>query len=109
LNFTAVLSCSGSVVVKALCYRPQGRGFETRWGEWMFSIYLILPATLGPLVYSVCNRSEYRKQKNNVSGEYSAASAQGWQRYRHLWVDCLNNVGSLTSHNPIGLYGLFRG
>jgi hypothetical protein len=23
--------------------------------------------------------------------------------------DCLDNVGSLTSHNPIGLQGLFRG
>jgi hypothetical protein len=23
----------GSVVVKALCYKPEGRGFETRGGE----------------------------------------------------------------------------
>jgi hypothetical protein len=28
---------------------------------------------------------------------------------RHLWADCLNNVGSLTSHKPIGLHGLLRG
>jgi hypothetical protein len=28
--------------------------------------------------------------------------------YRHLWADCLDNVGSLTSHNPIGLYGLLQ-
>jgi hypothetical protein len=27
----------------------------------------------------------------------------------HLWTDCLDNVGSLTSHNPIGLQGLLRG
>jgi hypothetical protein len=33
----------------------------------IFSIYLILPAALGPGVYS--NRTEYQKQKNNVSGE----------------------------------------
>jgi hypothetical protein len=26
--------------------------------------------------------------------------------YRHLWADYLENVGSLTSHNPIGLQGL---
>jgi hypothetical protein len=25
------------------------------------------------------------------------------------WSDCLHNVGSLTSHNPIGLHGLLRG
>jgi hypothetical protein len=33
----------------------------------------------------------------------------GWQPYRHLWADCLDNVGSLTSHNPIGLHGLLQG
>jgi hypothetical protein len=38
--------------------------------EWIFSIYLILPAELGPGVHSASNRNEYQKQKNNnVSGE----------------------------------------
>jgi hypothetical protein len=36
----------GRVVVKALCYKPEGRGFKTRLGEWIFSVYLILPAAL---------------------------------------------------------------
>jgi hypothetical protein len=39
------------------------------------SIYLILPAELGPGVYSASNRNENQKQKNNVSGEQSAAGA----------------------------------
>jgi hypothetical protein len=26
-----------------------------------------------------------------------------------IWADCLDNVGSLPSHNPIGLHGLLRG
>jgi hypothetical protein len=34
-----------------------------------FLIYLILPAALGPVVYSVSNRNEYQKQKNNISEE----------------------------------------
>jgi hypothetical protein len=35
-----------------------------------FSIYLILPAALGPGFYTASNRNEYRKHKdNNVSGE----------------------------------------
>jgi hypothetical protein len=34
-----------------------------------FSIYLIFPASLGPGVYSASNRNEYRKQRNNVSGQ----------------------------------------
>jgi hypothetical protein len=33
------------------------------------SIYLILPATLGPGVYSALNRNEYQKQRNTGSGE----------------------------------------
>jgi hypothetical protein len=59
----------GSVVVKALCYKPEGRGFEIWWGEWFLSSYLILLVALGPGVYSASNRNEYQKHKNNVSGE----------------------------------------
>jgi hypothetical protein len=55
----------GSVVVKALCYKPEGRGFDTRWGDF-FKIYLILPAALGPRVYSASNRNECQKQKNKI-------------------------------------------
>jgi hypothetical protein len=59
----------GSVVVKTLCYKPEGHGFETQWGEWYLSIYLILLAATGHGVYSPSNRNEYQKHKNNVSGE----------------------------------------
>jgi hypothetical protein len=38
-------------------------------GELIFSADLILPAALGPGVYSASNRNEYPKQKNNVSEE----------------------------------------
>jgi hypothetical protein len=31
------------------------------------------------------------------------------KNYRHLWADCLDNVGSLTSYNPISIHGLLRG
>jgi hypothetical protein len=36
----------GSIVVRARGYKPEGRWFETRWNEWISSIYLILPAAL---------------------------------------------------------------
>jgi hypothetical protein len=36
--------------------------------EAIFFIYLILPATLGPEVYSASKRNEYQNQKN-VCGE----------------------------------------
>jgi hypothetical protein len=60
-----LIGARGSIVVKALCYKPEGRG----WGEWFLSIYLILLVALGPGVYSASNRNEYQKHKNNVSGE----------------------------------------
>jgi hypothetical protein len=31
-----ILLLRGSLVVKALCYKPEGCGFETRLGELMF-------------------------------------------------------------------------
>jgi hypothetical protein len=40
--------------------------------DFFFSIYLILPATLGPGVHSVSDRNEYQKHKNNVYGEQMA-------------------------------------
>jgi hypothetical protein len=69
-NFTFnITGARGSIVVKALCYKPEGREFYTPCGECISSIYLILPDALGPGVYSASNRNEYQKQKNNVSGE----------------------------------------
>jgi hypothetical protein len=60
------ISTRGILVVKALCYKPEGRWFDTQLGD--FSIYLILPAALGPGDYSASGRNEYRKQKSNVCG-----------------------------------------
>jgi hypothetical protein len=51
-----ILGACGSVVVKALCYKPEGRGFDSLWGE--FLNLLILPVALGPGVYSASNRNE---------------------------------------------------
>jgi hypothetical protein len=50
-----------------LCYKRECREFKTC--QQMFSIYLILPSTLGPGVYSASSRNEYQKQKKKVSGE----------------------------------------
>jgi hypothetical protein len=50
-----------------MCYKPEGRGFQTRLGELLFSIYLTLPAELGSEIHSASDRNEYKKEKN-VSG-----------------------------------------
>jgi hypothetical protein len=79
-----------SVVVKALCCKPEGHGLETRRGHGMFSIYLILPAALGPGVYSASNRNEDPKQRN-----------------KYFWgVKCGGCVG-LTAWDPQHLTTLF--
>jgi hypothetical protein len=65
-------ACS-SIVVKTLCYKPKGHSFDSLVRLLDFSIYLILPATLGPGVYSASNRNKYQKDRNNVSGELRAA------------------------------------
>jgi hypothetical protein len=31
-----------------------------------------------------------------------------WQPYRHLWADCLDDVGASTSHTPMGLHGMLQ-
>jgi hypothetical protein len=48
----------------ALCLRVRDPMWLTK-----FSIYLFLPAVIGPEVYSASNRNEYQKQTNNVSAE----------------------------------------
>jgi hypothetical protein len=30
----------------ALCYKPEGREFDSQWGHWIFPVDLILPAAL---------------------------------------------------------------
>jgi hypothetical protein len=37
------------------------------------------------------------------------AGSYGRQPYRHLWADCLEDVGASTSHTPMGLHGLLQG
>jgi hypothetical protein len=56
----------------------------------------------GPGVDSASNRNEYQES----SRRQRAAGVWGWQPHHHLWADCLENVGTSTSHNPMGLHGL---
>jgi hypothetical protein len=56
------------LVVKALGYKPEGGQVRDPIRR-NFKMYLIIPAALGPGVYSVYNRNEYRKHKRNVSWE----------------------------------------
>jgi hypothetical protein len=57
-------------VVKALSTSRKATGSITdEVNAFFFSIYLNLPAALGPGVHSASKRNEYQKQKNAVFGE----------------------------------------
>jgi hypothetical protein len=66
----------------------------------MFSIYLILPAALGPRVYSASNKMSIR----SIEIMFLESRALPMRK-----ADCLDNVGSLTYQNPIGLHSLLLG
>jgi hypothetical protein len=98
--------CGGGEEVKKERFHYSS-SFLDLWGELILSMYLILSSALGSGVYSASNRNEYQKQKKKCF--WGVEHCQCWQPYRHLWDNCLGNVGSLTSHNPIGLHGLLQG
>jgi hypothetical protein len=56
-----ILRARGSVVVKALCYKTEGRGFDKPLSN--FYSNLVLPAALGPTVNLASIRNEYQKHK----------------------------------------------
>ena len=49
----------GGIVVKALRYKPVGRGFDSRWCHWNFSV-ISFWSHYGPWVDSASNRNEYK-------------------------------------------------
>ena len=50
----------GGVVVKALCYKPAGHGFDSRWCHWNFSVTYSFRSHYGSGVDSATNRNEYQ-------------------------------------------------
>ena len=48
-------------LVEALLYKPEGRGFHSRWYHWNFSLTLSLRPHYGPGVDSAFNRNEYQE------------------------------------------------
>ena len=50
----------GGVVVKALRYKPAGRGFDLRWCHWNFSATESFRSHYGPGVDSASNINEYQ-------------------------------------------------
>ena len=45
---TTILGVHGAIVVRALRYKPTGRGFDSRWCHWNFLVNVILLVALWP-------------------------------------------------------------
>ena len=73
-------------MVKLLCYKSEGRGFDPRCCHWNFSVTYSFRSHYGPEVDSASNTNEY---KENFLG-VNAAGASGWQPYPLLLPFSLN-------------------
>ena len=51
----------GSKVVKVLCYKSEGRWFDSRWCHWNFSLIKSFPSHYGPGFGSASDRNEYQE------------------------------------------------
>jgi len=75
-----VAGCSGSSVVKALCYKSEGRWFDPSWCQWIFHRHKILPIAVLPW-------SRLSLQQKWVSGIFSRGKGGRCVRlttYHHL-------------------------
>jgi cytochrome b subunit of formate dehydrogenase len=43
---TLVCGVCGGVVVEALCYKPEGLGFDSRWCHWIFFFIILSGLTM---------------------------------------------------------------
>jgi hypothetical protein len=48
-------------LVEALRYKPEGRGLDSRWCHWIFSLTQSFRPHYGPGVDSASNRNEYQE------------------------------------------------
>jgi hypothetical protein len=48
-------------MVEALRYKPEGRGFDSRWYHWIFSLTQSIRSHYGPGVDLAANRNEYQE------------------------------------------------
>jgi hypothetical protein len=107
LQLPFILGAWGSVVAKALCYKPEGRWFQTRWGECIFFNVHNPSGLTRP--WGLLSLTEMSTRSRKIM--FLRSRARPVRRADNLTaicVDCRDSVGSLISHNPIGLQCLLR-
>jgi hypothetical protein len=67
---TEPIGAAVAQLVEALRYKLSGRGFDSRWCQWIFSLAQSCRSHSGPGVDSASNRNEYQ--------EYFLGGKRGW-------------------------------
>jgi hypothetical protein len=87
-----------ALLVEALRYKPAGRGFDSRWCYWSFSLLLYFRTHYGPGVDSASNGNEYQEYFLGGKG----GRCVGLTTLPPSYADCLE-IWETTSWNPQGL------
>jgi hypothetical protein len=66
------------------------------------TVSLTLPAALGPGGCSAPKQKWEPGTEKNFLGRRARPSRKAY--FAAIWIDCVDNVGSLTSLNPVGLH-----
>jgi hypothetical protein len=94
-------------VVEALCYKPEDRGFDSRWSHYIFLFYLIISSRVMSLgVNSASTRNECQESDWDVNGGRRVRLTTSPPSVGRLSRE---NMGASTFHNPMGLHGLLQG
>ena len=92
-------------LVEAMCYKPEGCGFDSRWGHCDFSLTQFFWLHYGPGVDTPSNRNEYQGYLLECKG--------GWcLRLTDLppsCADCPKILAASTFWSPKGLSRLVKG
>jgi hypothetical protein len=97
-------------MVKVLCYKPEGRGFETRWGEWTCSLNLDFSTISAfSMVKVLCYKTEGRGFESwwgewtssiflifpvaECPEVYSASNRNEYQEQNNVKTDNLTAIG----------------
>jgi hypothetical protein len=59
--YLCYLTTSVAQLVEALRNNPEGRGFDSRWSHWNFSVTKYFRSHCGPGVDSASDRNEYQE------------------------------------------------
>jgi hypothetical protein len=61
LSNNSILFHCHQTVAGGTCYKPEGRGFKSRWGQWIFQLTWSFQPYYGPGVDSASNRNEHQE------------------------------------------------